>query len=197
MRVDNYVMNRLLPIILAARNYDEDSGWMQFLVFIIIAVIYAISGFIKKSRKSETELEEDEHLEGVLGYPSRRQYKETATTVEKPVFSQQSKPAGRKVFAEPPQARVGQKRRSGQGGQAKTLETPYVTNLSSPAAVVVQPGISESLETQEKQVPATKKAKVKKQLEDTKALADLNSPKDLRKAIVTYEIIGKPISLRE
>ena len=196
MRVDNYVMNCLLPTILAARNYDEDSGWMQFLVFIIIAVVYAISSFIKKSRKSETELEEDEHLEGTLGYPSRRQHREAGTTAEKPVFSRQSKPAGRKVFAEPPQARVGQKRRSGQGGQAKTLETPYVTILS-PQDTAVQTGISESSEAQEKQAPATKRAKVKKQLENTKALTDFNNPEELRKAIVTYEIIGKPISLRE
>ena len=168
-------MNCFLLTILASRNYDEDSGWMQFLVFIIIVGVYAISGFIKKSRQSKTEqLEDDQELEGMLEQPEYqyRQYQPTQQAVEKPVSSQ--KPVGREVSAEPRQTRSGQKK---HGGHVKTLEMQQSTRESS-----------------EEQTVAVEKAK---QPQAVEALASLDNPDELRKAIVTYEIIGKPVSLRE
>ena len=173
-------------IILAARNYDEDSGWMQFLVFIIIAVFYAINSLIKKSRERKVvEREDDQQLEEMLEQPKYRQYQPVRPAIEKPVSSRQNKSADRGITVEPRQSRSGPRKR---GGNVKTQETPYLT---SPVPAFQPAVVGEPLE---EQTVAAGKAERRKAVE---TLIDLNNPDELRKAVVVYEVIGKPISLRD
>jgi len=167
-------MECLLFTILAARNYDEDSGWMQFLVFIIIAVIFAINTLIKKSRENKTQFEDDRDLEGMLEQPTHKQHQEVKPAVKKSVSSKQ-KPVSREASVELRQSRSSRM----HGSNVKTLEMPQVTQLSS---------------SEEHAVATEEKAERPKAVE---TLVDLNNPDGLRKAVVLYEVIGKPISLRD
>ncbi len=89
----------LTQLILAARNSDgDDSGWMNLLVFIVVAVFYGLGGILK-AKAGKIEVEEEEELpppnETPAPHPPRR--KISRRIPDTPKITPQSKPADKLV----------------------------------------------------------------------------------------------------
>ena len=52
-------MGFLAQLILAARNNDDGGGWVQLLVFLVMAIFWIVGG-IKKARANKVKLAGDE-----------------------------------------------------------------------------------------------------------------------------------------
>jgi len=142
---------------LAARNSDEkDTGWMQILVFVILAVFYAL-GSIVKAKANKTAQKEEQ-------IPR--------------------KPAGK-----PPESN-------------RDLQRP--TPRSQPRPQVAKPQVQPKLEEISELTPAasllrskTAGAEIPQAGYLSGILSDYDDPEKLRRAILHYEILGKPLSLRD
>ncbi|MBN1392567.1 MAG: hypothetical protein JW947_07170 [Sedimentisphaerales bacterium] len=185
----------LAQLILAARDKSDD-GWIQILVFVILAVFYAVGSIISKAKKSATNGKEQapgkpvrkqpevtidlRMLKQLFGIPEEAEssiepgLEESETQIAKP----QVQPPGRKVIRPQPAMR----------------KIPIETSKIKVMEPQVQPKL-------EKVSGLTGKSEVSTGIPQTKYLSDILSdyddPEKLRMAILHYEILGKPISLRE
>ena len=81
----------LMPGILAARRNEDENGWIQLLVFAVMAVFFVISNIIKaaRSRKQQQEQEELEEAPMVKIPPLRR----------RPIPRPEGPAGGKKIFS--------------------------------------------------------------------------------------------------
>jgi len=162
-------------IVCGARWLDvEDSGWMQILVFIVMAVIYAL-GSIAKAKKVKTG--EEAQIPTKDG-PGRRQI--TKADLQRTPGSAQ------RVTIRP-------------GPKVAIVEVAQVQSapISSPSPVgqVMELATRTSSELEIKGVPIPSEVPVPAYLAGI--LSDYADPEKVRKVILHYEILGKPLSLRE
>jgi len=195
----------------------EDSGWMQILVFIIMVVIYAL-GNIFKAKKVITEKKEKESTTG--GPPKERQRlllinEELQKEAVAEGRGTESKPAtvsGRvtiqPTFFDKVAEIIGKKLEmmAQQTGQVGTLES-IKSIRTIPEAIKIRPESKPrapqppeftpkpSVELEQKGVPLVVQAPVPVYLAEI--LSNYSDPEELRRAILHYEILGKPLSLRE
>ena len=163
----------LVQAVLAARNSDgEDTGWMQLLIFIVLAVFYAIAN-IARARAGKPKQQGEEKPQS---FPHR--------TALKPMKRPQQGPfkAARIPYREPkpkvPIPPVAAAAEFTGDLQAKMAE-PIAEEVSGEPQLDIF-----SKPDEPTSVPA-------------ELLLDLKKPDELRKAILHYEILGKPLSLRE
>ena len=207
----------LAQIILAARNRNlEDTGWMQILIAVVLAVFYAVGSIVKAkanmSRDQEQEEEQPSRKRGfrpVEGTPGR------AKALPKIPYQQAQRPVGRIPRRQPcPQVPTRRKVMRPQSAVQKfaakeeqtirlqTIKPLEVSKLPQPKPQV-QPDLKElakltskplkQLEDKDAGAPAeTEQARYLPEL-----LLDYGDPDELKKAILHYEILGKPLSLRE
>jgi hypothetical protein len=166
---------------LAARNSDEkDAGWMQILVFVILSVFYAI-GSIVKARANKTAPKGEKQI------PRKPARKSPESTIdlqmlkqlwrpEKPVAKPQIQPTRRKV-TRPATAR------------SAVLEPQMVKPQ------VAKPQVQPKLEKITAGVAMPAEIPQEKYLSEI--LSDYDDSEKLKRAILHYEILGKPLSLRE
>lgn len=185
--------NLLAQQILAARNSDsEDTGWMQMLVFIVLAVFYVV-GSILKARANKLEKEKPERQK-----PGRKLPK---TTPEIPKFLQkilypQEQPVGRTPEERQPRPQVRPPRRKIARPQ------PVGQRLPTKAEQAIEFPALEPLEVSKVVPPKPKDKRAGIPAETPQAeflsepLLDYEDPEKLRRAILHYEILGKPLSLR-
>ena len=187
----------LAQLILAARNRSEDTGWVQILVFVILAAFYAIGSIVKakankaapkgkeqtpgKPVRKSPELTVDlRMLKQLFGLPEEAESSsQPSLEAAKPqVSKQQVQPTVRKIARPQPAA----------GRKAPITVKPQVAKLQ------VQPKL-------EKVLGLTGEAELPTEIPQTKylseILSDYENPESLRRAILRSEILGKPISLRE
>jgi len=157
-----------IQIILAARGPDsENAPWIQLLVFVIIAVIAAIQGLAKSRAKKAEGIEEDENIEETLVQP---------------------KPNHKK-----PLQLVAQNTHT----TAKPKIKPYLTHIAQRVDESVQPVRSKIEHLEE---PATKplaKVTTYQAASPQETFLVFDDTDKLRNAIIYYEIIGKPLAIRE
>ena len=163
----------LLQIILAARRYDEDAGWMQLLVFVIMAVFWALGSIIKAKRSKKTEFEEEEEqLEET--FPEHRQQMSQQTTRPQQKKSVYPGPAIKRDFT-------------------KAEKIPLSVSLK-----VYKESVTKSLTETEKK---TERPDISLERPRPPAGIDfapnLEDPENLKRAVVYYEVLGKPLSLRD
>jgi hypothetical protein len=141
--------------ILAARGRDDEDPWIQILVFILFAVIYAIGGIIKaRSAKQQKKAEAP---------PRRLRPQPHAPHIRlRPEITPQA--------PSPPAPR------------------PHIPRRPAPPPRPMQPRIEPAALKSPAQ-PATPAKAVA-------ILPELEEPEALRRAILYYEILGKPVSLR-
>ena len=178
----------LAQIVLAARG-DNAEGWMNTLVIVLLAAFWAIGGILKararKAEKAEAEDEEPGVVKGPLRPTARR-------ATAKPVYGNRGvaiwRPqpqrirAGAKTLAEEVEPR--QAKPSVAGRKAREPKTA----VAKMAGVVRPPKV----------VPAAGAVRaVEKPMLEQLLLSAAEEPDELRKAILHYEILGKPLSLRE
>jgi len=215
-------MNNLVTqIVCAARWQDfEDSGWVQILVFIIIAVLYAL-GSIAKTKKAKTE--DKSSLGGprksktgqmipAAGGVSEQQITDEQPSVTPSLDVPHSQrqvtvrpaPEWAKVVSQILEAVTGQVMpdlgvspavpgiqvsppsvgRAGQKLQPSAVKHPPVEQVT-----VTKP------QDKGTSVPALAQFSMPENLYEI--LADYADPEKVRKAILHYEILGRPLSLRE
>ncbi len=204
--------NLLAQQILAARNSDsEDTGWMQMLVFIVLAVFYAVGSILKARANKQQKLEQEEPgrrpPESTRGAPMA--FKKTPyRQAQRPVgHAPKSQPSPQQV--QPPRRKIVRPQPAGRKPSIKTeqaIELPTLEALETPK---VSPPISQlqvdleelpefTVETVEKL--GAKRVGIAGKTPQTKYMAeillDYDDPEKLRRAILHYEILGKPLSLR-
>jgi len=202
----------LAQLILAARNSDDrDTGWMQILVFVALAVFYAV-GSIIKAKANKTALKEEKQIprkpgtKPAEGARAPKAFKKIPyQAVERPVGrtpKSQPRPQVAKPQVQPPRRKVARP----QPAVGRKLPTKAILKPQ------VQPKLEElpefTSETVKKDVrlssvEALKAERVAMPAEIPQSeylseiVSDYEDPEKLRRAILHYEILGKPLSLRD
>lgn len=163
--------------VLAARNSDEkDTGWMQILVFVILSIFYGVGSIVKaRANKTSPKIPRKparKPPESTIGLQMLKQL----WRPEKPVAKPQVQPTRRKV-ARPATAR-------------STVLEPQMVKPQ-----VAMPQVQPKLEKVTAGVAAPAEIPQAKYLSEI--LSDYENPESLRRAILHYEILGKPLSLRD
>lgn len=171
----------LAQLVLAVRNGNEENGWVQILVFVILAIFYAV-GSIAKARANKTaskishkparkppDLQVLKRFFGISEEPESS-IQPITEEPEPQVTIQQVRPQGRKI------ARPAIQQAAEPQVQPKIEKVPEFT-VAMPQVEVVMP-----IETSQYL---------------SEILSDFENPESLRRAILHYEILGKPLSLRE
>jgi len=177
-------------ILLAARNEDINS-WVNILVIVVLAVFWAIGGILKSKAKNT---DDEDHEEP--GHKPSRKPSNTVNSLKEAFFQQLRQvhpavPAQRKKTIHPQTV-----------NQRPTSKKSVYTGHKFPKKQEVQPGIDERMDfigepikgVIDKSVKERPKAETESVLE---AFIDYADTDELRRAILHYEILGKPLSLRE
>jgi hypothetical protein len=201
----------LLQIILARRN-DDTEGWMNILFVVVLAVFWAIGGIVKaKSRKPKTQ---DGQLPGKpvrkpMAY-SNQAREQMLRQLPGPVGSaqgqrQQPRPVAKKPrmkFADL-QAAVrkfaveAEQAFQAQSGKKMPELKPVLTEPQNPPKTVefTEPidktvkSLQDTLVSESEQIPEADYL--------SELILDYTDPEQLRRAILHYEILGRPLSLRD
>jgi hypothetical protein len=202
-------MSDLFTQFMLARSRDDDGGWVQLLVLVVFAAIYALRSILKAKRTGASDSSEAQTPpkptyrprvgRGVTPRPAPRQSRlGPATAPPPPRYQHQSKARARQILR-PVQApsRLPEIRK----------EPPAVVRFQPPELSEITPSRApvESVEVEPARRPAKPRvdSMVGEQMESAERdyladiLADYADPDQLRAAILHYEILGKPISLRD
>lgn len=174
----------LAEILLSARNRNsDDGGWMQILIFVVIAVFYGISYIIKAAKTVKTEQQEQK------GKPQARRspFQRINQKVQRPVRSgvreqprRQVQAANREISRPMPVVeKITAK-------MTETLEeTPIQAEMTGKPLQGPKGLKSPGLDTSKQKKIMAEKPSIK-----------FDDSEMLKKAILHYEILGKPVSLR-
>jgi len=199
-------------IILAARNGDaDDTGWMNILFVVAIVIFYAIGNIIKARANKLGEQEEERP-----GCRPTDAAREKGEAVQRRAYEQAQRPVGW------PPHKI-QPRPQAQPARGKIVPRPVVQKLAAKAEEAVLPAFLKPLEEPELSVPRPQFQPILEELPDltskpikkleerrlglparkeqappaVERLLDFEEPDELRRAILHYEILGKPLSLRQ
>ena len=189
------------------RAATDDTGWMQLLVFVVMGVIYAVASIVRaKGKKAELEEQGKEQLARKPAEPARRaaqrQRTQQASRLARPA------PTGKYQAA----AQAQQQRRPVVRPQRVAPKAAVEKRLAAemPALELLQEVIGPEAEAKLEELPeftATTVGKVVRKPQGVSPpalravhladiLSDYAHPDDLRRAILHYEILGKPVALR-
>lgn len=207
-------MNEILEqIVLAARRRGPDWGNILFIVF--LAIFWVIGGILKAKKSAQGKRAGGQPLGQKPGIKPGEGKKETpkgpfqqiraavvAELEKQRELQQQAQQAKRKMVRPKPAVRKvsPQAERTARTPALKAVKEKV---LPSPRAET-EPKIEilpEITDTTIKKVPDKRRAAVSRQLPRSRylpeILTDYSDPDELRKAILHYEILGKPLSLRD
>lgn len=215
-------MNELLLLIILARRNNDVEGWMQILVFVALAVFWAVGGILKaKANKSQFggkdnlprkpsrkpplhSREAREQMLKKLERPAdsvKGQHQQPRPTAQKPRMKFADLQAAVRKFAaeaekafeaeikepvqkpKPPSPPVSQIK-----AQKSTLVEPMTTAFVEPVATSFK-GLQDNQETEPPLIPESS-------VYLSELLTDYADPDEFRRAILHYEILGKPLSMR-
>jgi len=195
-------MNYIAPIILAARKFDN-GNWTDILVVVVLAVFWAVGGILKaKSKARAAKLREQNQQQ-----PSRKgRLVPSASAGSRPQQMQPRpliQPPHRKV-ARPVPAAARLTAKQQQTARLQDIEQLVQSKLLSPVAPL-QTGIKEPFESVGKPLKKLESKVLGLSGEmaqavpaaEPKLVLDFGDPDELRRAVLHYEILGKPISLRD
>jgi hypothetical protein len=194
---DNIDMNYILAqLFLAARKSNEDKGWVQILVFVVLTVFYALGSIVKARANKAAAKGEEKEEENQTSKPARRP---SESTIEMQLLKQ--------LFGYPERPAPGKQPRQ---QVVKPQVQPTRRKVARPAGgamlepQVVRPQVQPKLEEIPEFTPAVllrKSEAAGAEIPQTKYLSEILSDYDdsekLRRAILHYEILGKPVALRE
>jgi len=216
--------NILAQFILLARGNGVE-GWMDILVLVLVAAVYGLATILKakKRKKVQEQSEEQQKLKpqrkpagsrGVL----EQFFREIQRAVE-PTEERESHPSAQSVRQKIAHPAPAVRKYAAEAGQASRVQPR--TQMAKPKrpglelsipAPQVQPDFKEipELQTGIEALPEfTSKtvegllgkrkgmAEVPESKYLSEVLADFTDPEDLRMAILHYEILGRPLSLRD
>jgi hypothetical protein len=174
-------MDKLLARIILAARGDDAEGWINTLVVVLLVVFWAIGGILKARAKKTGAEDEEEYGKGPFKPTARPARRATAKSVYK------DKARGVAVWRPQPQRiRAGAKTLAVEVEPRQAKPSVAGRKAQKPKAAVAKMAVEQS----EKPVSAAKELVIE-------PLLSAEEPDELRKAILHYEILGKPLSLRE
>jgi hypothetical protein len=202
-------MNDLLLQMILARRNDDTEGWMNILFVIVLAAFWLIGGIIKAKTKKPGG--RDEQLPGkpVRKPPlhSREAREQMLKRLERPADSaqsQQPRPSAQKPRMNFADLQAAVRKFAVEAEQAFQVNTKEPAPelepvLMEPQIKTEKPELTEPMTTtikgfQEKR--ASEPAQIPESEYLSEILTDYADPEELRRAILHYEILGKPLSLR-
>ena len=202
-------MTELLAQIILARRNDDAEGWMNILIVIVLAVLWAIGGIVKAKAKKPGAPEEQLPGKPVRKPPlhSRDARERMLRQLQRPAGSaqdqrQQPRPATQQPRTKFADLRAAVQKFAVEAEQAfqpqSGKKTPVLKPvLTEPQKTVKLPGpTGTSIKgLQNKLVPEPEQMPESEYLSEL--LTDYADPEELRRAILHYEILGKPLSLRD
>lgn len=187
-------MNYLLSqIILAARRRGTE-GWTNILFIVVLAVFWVIGGILKaRANKSKQKGEEQLARKPGLKPPDRAR-----------VPRRKLEPPRRKIARPQPvvQKFATKKEQAIPLGTIELLEEPKLS-VPTPQVQPELPELQKLPEFTTKAVEGLEAMRVRTPAEIPRAkylaeiLLDYSDPDDLKRAILHYEILGRPLSLRD
>jgi len=209
----NYILAQL--ILAARRSDDKDTGWMRILVIVILAVFYAV-GSIVKAKANKTALKKEEQMPRKPGTKppesvrAPKAFKKTPyqAAVPRPVGrtpSSQARPQVAKPQVQPPRRKVVRPQPVGRKPPTKAgeaIELPIIFEPLEVSKVAAPPKLEPELGELPEFIgePKAKRVAMPAEIQPAKylsgILSDYENPERLRSAILHYEILGKPVSLR-
>jgi hypothetical protein len=215
-------MNELLSqIILAARRRQDGKSWMNILFIVGLAVFWVIGGILK-ARANKKQKDEEQLIRKPGPAPSDRAGVARPKAFEKTPYEQVQRPTARTPYIkeprsqiQPPRRKIARLQHAAQQfaikikeEQAAPLET--IELLEEPELPPPTPQVKPKFEELEglpdftgKTVKELGDKRVRVPAETPRAkylaeiLLDYADPDDLRRAILHYEILGRPLSLRD
>ena len=203
-------MNEVLAQIILASRKGNNENWMKVLFPVFLAIFWAISAIVKsKAKKAEDEKTGEKQLSGKLGgKPAEGTTKEgpfqkIRRAIEAEVQKQrqlQTQQAQRKVVRPQPAARQ----------VVPKADSATRISASKPAVEARLTRQTPQFESEIQELPEFT-VKTFKKLEDklistpseipqakhlAEILSDYSDPDELKRAILHYEILGRPLALR-
>ncbi len=190
----------LIQIILIGQGED---GWGQLLFLVVMLAFYAAGAVINKLKKRAAE-QEREGGRGAAGAAKPVRGIEKRGAAAPPMRPVLRRPAASPAGA--PAKEIARPKTAGEMAAEKLIEffgleemmTAEAAKRLSPVKEVKPTKISAKepavSNVEPVKVPEVKKDAVKV---PEKALLDIKDPQDIRRAIIHYEIFGRPLSLRE
>ncbi len=192
--------NLLAQLVLARRSPDGD-GWMNILVVVVMAVIWMVGAIVKSTKAKSGDKQQSSrkpptpssggrqqipvHSQRPAGPPQHPGHPSGAP--KKRITLADLREAARKFAAEAEQAFQGQTTKP----TPKQAPKPQIQPETTPH---VAPVVAQTKRLDEKQAAAA-------EMPPTEHLSDIQSdyadPDKLRRAILHYEILGPPLSLRD
>ena len=216
-------MNELLLLIILARRNNDVGGWMQILVFIALAVFWAVGGILKaKANKSDSDNKGNLPRKPSRKPPlhSREAREQMLKKLERPADSvkgqyQQPRPATQRPRMKFADLQAAVRKFAAEAEKAFEAEikepipkpepsSPPVSQIKPKKPTLVEPMTTAFVEPV---TTAFKGLQDKQEIEPapmpessiylSELLIDYADPDELRRAILHYEILGKPLSLRD
>ena len=204
-------MNTLLVQIILAGRSDDVENWMNILFVIVLAVFWAVGGIIKaRANKAGAQSEQSPRkLSRKPPMHSKESREQMLRRLQLAVGSAESQGQKPRPIAQKPRLKFGDLQaavrkfaiEAEQAFRPETMEPVSESKpvLTEPKFMAVEEGPSEPmLETviglQDKQ--SSEPAQISDSEYLSEILADYADLEELRRAILYYEILGKPLSLR-
>jgi len=179
-------------MMLVAQRDSDGLGWIQILVFVIVIVVYALGGLLKsRSSKFQQADEEPQPRQPKRKPPGGRALprRPLPTRARRPSVSPAApaqyptprRPPAGKILRPPPPAATEQMLPIPESAPPELAELPSAVLLDE---------LTETADA--RQAQAEEEPPYLPQL-----LSDYADPEQLRTAILHYEILGKPLSLRD
>lgn len=174
----------LAEIFLSARNRNnDDGGWMQILVFVLIAVVYGISYILKAAKAGKPEEQQQKGKPQARRSPFQRLNQKGQRPVSRGVKAQPRRPiqAVHREISRPQPA-----------VEKITAKMPATLEETAIHAEMIGKPLQRPKGLKSIDLDTSKAIEI---ILD-KPLIKFDDTEMLRKAILHYEILGKPVSLR-
>ena len=165
-------MNYLTTQITLAARGDDVEGWTQMLVFLMVAVFWVIGGIIKARTKKTDQEDQDQPTPE----PPRMLRTSKRKRLQEILYGETQRPTARTPHERP-------------GPQIPSLQP----DVKEPQRFVSKS--AKKLEDKYAGIPAP--AETHEAEPAIGSLLDFSDVDELKKAILHYEILGKPIALRK
>jgi len=199
-------------MILATR-YRDTENWMQILVFVIFAVVYVLGSIVRAKSK---KIEEEKEIQTQLPRKPARKPSEGTRTQKQFLKAQRSTAPAQTGRYQRYQRQVQQPHRRIMRPQPSVVAKPVIEReqLSVLQPIIEMPETSRlplsSVQPKVPELPEFTDETVKKPVDESagspsekprakyvpEPLLDYSDTDKLKKAILHYEILGKPLSLR-